>query len=354
MYQFAEFNQKFDEYFFSFLDTQQNHYHELLPHPNLKQYFKTIRAAATGGKRVRPYVAWICLDKPIDQISEAEWNIIIAIEIIHLFALIHDDLMDQSPTRRGVPTVHTAISSTLMEQAHQGDLAFGGRMLAMLAGDIVFWSASTLLATTAVSMGPEKYKKIHDRFTLLVDGVVLGQALDFDQAFRPQVSAEEVQTKTIHKTGHYTFSYPMQIGGILANYNENQVQSLYGLGEKIGLGFQIQDDILDITGDPEKTQKPIMADISNGQHTLLTAYIRENGTEEQKKSLEYHWRKQVTAESMPILRELYISSGAIMYAQNLVKKSYDDAITLIDTSELSTNTKTNLISLIEYLANREH
>lgn len=354
MYQFAEFHQKFDEHFFSFLDSQQNHYQEMLPHPNIQRYFQTVRTAATGGKRIRPYVAWVCLSKKLEEVSECEWRILTAIEIIHLFALIHDDLMDKSPTRRGVPTAHTAITRRLEEQGHQGDVVFGGRMIAMLAGDIVFWSASTLLSSTVSEIGSDLFKKLHNRFTLLINDVVLGQALDFDQAFRSEVSREEVRTKTIHKTGHYTFSYPMQIGGLLASYRADQLEILYEAGEKIGLGFQIQDDILDIVGDPNQTQKPVMADISNGQHTLLTAYIKEEGTPEQQRVIQKYWRKKIGEESFTTLQDTYRKSGAVKHAQEIADSSYGEAIKIINKGDFKDSVKINLTNLIQYLASRDH
>jgi len=346
MQEYSTFVREFETRFDAFLQQTQRNYIETLTHPDIQQYLELIPSLAQGGKRVRPYVAWISTGVALDDLTQDHWNVFIALENIHLFALIHDDLMDQSPERRGIPTAHTSITSILESQKAIGDTAFSGRMQALLLGDLVFWATHDLL------ISHPQNQELSPLFSKLINNTILGQMLDFDQTNRATVSSEDVLTKTIHKTSYYTFSYPIQIGLQLSSTTTNI--DVFRLGKLIGLGFQTQDDLLDVIGDPQKTKKPVMADVSSGQHTLMTSYIERNGTAEQRSILQKYRRNSLAIEAVGQLRTMFINSGAVAHAKEAARAAYNEALQEINASDLKEKTKVNLTALVNYLKEREY
>ena len=346
MQDYPKFLSAFEKRFSAYLEKQQSQYQRLLPHDSIQKYVSLIPELAQGGKRIRPYIAWASSNTEISAVQEQDWSIYTALEVVHLFALVHDDLVDQSPQRRGVPTAHTSITTILNDQQAIGDTSFSGRMQALLLGDLIFWSAHDLIVQHP------KQKELSQCFSALINNTILGQMLDFDQTNRASVSSSDIATKTNHKTSYYTFTYPMRVGCILGGIQtENETLSV--IGQHIGQGFQIQDDMLDIIGDPNKTKKPIFSDIASGQHTILTSYIRNQTKPEHKDVLESAWRQEVHEKHIPLLQNMFISSGAITFAKEKASEHYHKALAEINTSQLPQQIKQRLVDLVNHLQKRD-
>jgi len=185
-----------------------------------------------------------------------------ALELLHAFALIHDDLMDDSDTRRGRPALHREISGNHRGQGWAGDPDSYGRAIALLTGDLAFAMASRIAAGL-----PGHAKQV---WRQMVDELVAGQFLDLAGAARQDRSPEVARTTTLLKSGRYTVTRPLSLGAALAGLPELP-QGLARYGDLVGEAFQLSDDLLGVFGDPRKTGKPVGEDLASGKPTQLLA-----------------------------------------------------------------------------------
>lgn len=261
--------------------------------------------ALAGGKRIRPYVAYL-MYRTAGGTEDILENLI-AFEIFHTFALVHDDIIDRSPLRHGERSLHeyaqTFVSGTPEKVEH---LSEG---LALLAGDLAFsWSRESFLRG-APSL------QASSLFDDMIYAVVLGQMLDVKLMCAPNPSEATIMEKTSLKTAEYTFVYPMRIGASLADKADEYMSWCGDIGTSLGIAFQLQDDLIDIIGDQKTAGKNVLQDIAEGQHTVFTAYVRTHGSEQDRDELAGCFGKSLTDESRVILETLFERSGAVAYGR---------------------------------------
>ena len=189
-----------------------------------------------------------------------------ALELLHAFALIHDDLMDDSDTRRGRLALHQEVGRQHRRHGWAGDPDGYGRAVAMLTGDLAFAMASRL----AVAL-PSPALAVWRR---MVDELVLGQFLDLAGAARQDHSVEVARATTLLKSGRYTVTGPLGLGAALAGLPELP-PGLSRYGDLVGEAFQLSDDLLGVFGDPRRTGKPVGEDLAAGKPTQLLAYAAD-------------------------------------------------------------------------------
>jgi geranylgeranyl diphosphate synthase, type II len=216
-----------------------------------------------GGKRIRP-VMCIMGNELFDEINKDAWKVATAIELFHNFTLIHDDIMDKAPLRRGMETVHTKF----------------GESTALLAGDVMLVAAYDYLNKIS-----GKYSfAIFDIFNKTATEVCEGQQLDMDFEKLPEVSMEEYLHMISLKTS-VLLAASLKMGAVLGGAGERNQDLLYEFGRKLGLAFQVQDDYLDAFGDPEKFGKQVGGDIKSNKKTFLLIRALETASPGQKKQL---------------------------------------------------------------------
>ena len=208
---------------------------------------------ASGGKRLRPTLALIAAQTvlngglisgtAVDDVVPAA----LALEVFHNFTLLHDDVMDRAEVRRGRPTVHTKWNDNT----------------AILSGDQMLIEAYKLLSEVPA----DKLPKVLKWFNEMATGICEGQQYDVDFEHMTQVSIEDYM-KMIELNTSVLLAHAMRIGGYIAGGSEEQQEALYQYGLHIGLAFQIQDDILDVYGDPKTFGKAIGGDILCNKKTL--------------------------------------------------------------------------------------
>ena len=231
----------------------------------LDDYLQTIFPFIKSGKRIRPYITALIYS----DVENNNWrdiaNQLLAIEYFHTFALIHDDVMDRSYTRRGTPTIHAAITSKIQSF----DSVHAGYSQAILVGDLLH-SFSQQLFIESKNKNIELAYKI---FGEMSNEVMLGQMIDLDLINRSveSVTTDLILKKMLLKTAGYTFINPFKIGSILSGKDNSQFFTK--LGTCMGIAFQIKDDVIDIIGTKEETGKTPLCDIKEGQKTLLTDYV---------------------------------------------------------------------------------
>ena len=227
----------------------------------------TAELVLSGGKRLRPaFVHWGARAAGAEA-DERVHQAAAAVELLHAFALIHDDVMDRAERRRGRPALHRAMASWHAGQGLRGDGDWFGVGAAVLAGDIVFVWADQLFDRAAAGRDGGAAREV---FTRLRVEVMAGQYLDLRLAGLSEPTAEEALRVALLKSGRYTVTRPLQLGAALAGAASAQLDgALEAFGDALGVAFQLRDDVLGLFGDPDATGKEALGDLREGKRTLL-------------------------------------------------------------------------------------
>lgn len=220
-----------------------------------------------SGKRLRPaFVYWGHRATGADHV-DGVLATAGAVELLHTFALIHDDVMDRSPQRRGRPAVHEALARRHAHERLRGDSRWFGMGGAILAGDLAFVWADQLL--DAASLPPTAMERARRVFTLLRVEVMAGQYLDLRLAGRETAGEGESLRVALLKSGRYTVTRPLQLGAAIGGSSGGLDATLGSYGDAAGLAFQLRDDVLGLFGDPAATGKGALSDLREGKRTVL-------------------------------------------------------------------------------------
>lgn len=285
---------------------------------------------AIGGKRVRP-VCVLMGNELFADINQDAWQVAAAIELFHNFSLIHDDIMDKAPLRRGMQTVH----------AKYGDAT------ALLAGDVMFAQAYDYLTRIDLSY----VQKIIKLFNQTSKEVCEGQQIDMDFEQMQNVGMEQYIQMITLKTS-VLLAASLQLGAILGGAGEGNQQHIYSFGKNLGIAFQIQDDYLDAFGDPEKFGKQIGGDILSNKKTFLLLHAIEVATANQKKEIDTLISTNPTDKVEKMLT-IYKDCKVDEWAKELKEKYYKTALkNLADIAVLAIRKKP-LYELATYLMERE-
>jgi geranylgeranyl diphosphate synthase, type I len=267
------FKKKFDVLLEKYLDRKIQDINKLTKDPSVRNYLSYLKKISlSGGKRIRPYLAYLMYQALSGKKDNNVLKFLIFLEIFHIFCLIHDDIMDKSNLRHGIPTVNTYVSNYLKKEKRLGDLNHVGNSQAILLGDILLtWSQEIINSNKNF---PKKIiDNINTYFYKMVDEVCVGQMIDVDMATRKNVSKELIDEKTRLKTAEYSFINPLLIGATLSgNTNKNIETFCKEFGLAMGIAFQTQDDLLDVTSSDKKLGKTTSLDQSQNQHTYFTYF----------------------------------------------------------------------------------
>ncbi len=298
-----------------------------------------------GGKRVRPFVVLRAAEAVGGDPGKALYPAA-AVEFIHNYSLVHDDIMDMDELRRGRPTVHK----------------LWGVNMAILAGDLLFSKAFEAIARAEVS--PEKKARILDVLVRTSNMLCEGQALDIEFETRDEVTVEEYLRMISGKTGAL-FDGSATIGAIVGTDNEDYIRALSKWGRNVGIAFQIWDDVLDLIADEEKLGKPVGSDIRKGKKTLIVSHFFQNASDEDKAEflkvfgkyagdakgdalIHDEKVKEEVAKAIELLKKYGSIDYAAEYAKNLVKEA-NEALKVLPESEA----RKDLELLAEFLVERE-
>jgi geranylgeranyl diphosphate synthase, type II len=287
---------------------------------------------SSGGKRVRPVLVLMSCGICGSDINKA-LPAALAVELLHNFTLIHDDIMDQAGSRRGNPSVHTKWDEAT----------------AILAGDGMFVQSLLQLQNLSVEID---HKKVSEIFLNGINTVCEGQALDMEFENRKDVSGKEYLKMIGGKTAAL-LSASMQIGGVCAGAGDEDLKKLDIIGTSLGLAFQIQDDWLDVVADPEKFGKRKAGDIYEGKKTFLMLSALENcGADDRDKLLSYLEQLPLTSKQVDEVIGIYEKCGVSEDAKSTIKTYYSEAEKTLN-EFADSNYKQDLFNLINFLKYRE-
>lgn len=238
-----------------------------------------------GGKRLRPqFLCWGFLaanpdaerfaggpELPLGVLKAAA-----SLELIQACALIHDDIIDHSDTRRGQPSMHRRVQTVHSDQGWSGDAEHYGSSAALLLGDLALAWADDLFVDGARELGlpTEALLAWRSMRTEVLSGQLLDLRISADQSADPDQAADDAMVVNRYKTAAYTVERPLHLGAALAGAAAGTVDALREYGAAIGIGFQLRDDLLGVFGDPAVTGKPAGGDLIEGKRTVLLAMAR--------------------------------------------------------------------------------
>lgn len=231
-----------------------------------------------GGKRVRPTYGWAGyvggggLQRGHED-PDAVLRAMSALELIQACALVHDDIIDASDTRRGNLTVHRAVERQHREENLRGDAAVHGVNTAILLGDLALAWAEDMWRYSGVSA--EALERAAEPWVGMRTEVIGGQLLDIMLEGRGSESVELANQVNRYKTAAYTIERPLHLGAALAGADKATIDAFRGYGRDIGVAFQLRDDLLGVFGDPAVTGKPAGDDLREGKRTVLYATALE-------------------------------------------------------------------------------
>ena len=298
-----------------------------------KKLYDPIRyILSIGGKRIRPLLMLMGYNLYRDDV-DAIINNALALETYHNFTLLHDDLMDKSDMRRGNPTVHKKWNDNT----------------AILSGDTMLIMAYELF---------NKGMKNDAAWTAFIEatlGVCEGQQYDIDFETRNDVTEAEYMEMIRMKTS-LLLGYALKIGAMLGGGDQEDVENLYKFGEKMGLAYQLQDDLLDVYGDPTKFQKKLGGDIVDNKKTfmLINAYQRAN--QEQKEELDRWMNTQEfdSAEKVEAVTHIYNILGIDKLAQQKIEELFALSLQSLDKVKVDEAKKAELRAFANRLLGRKY
>lgn len=307
-----------------------------------------------GGKRLRAALVAVGYEAAGNAPNKNILAPAAAMELLHTFFLIHDDIMDRSDTRRGFPTVHRLYETEHSKQLKtlpENDQEHFVVSMALLAGDLCCAIAYETLATSKFS--PDRILATIMRMHAMIDATVTGQALDTIRPLNAGANPEEVEKIHILKTAKYTVEGPLQMGMVLGNAPEHLVEAVSAYATPVGAAFQIQDDILGVFGSEKELGKPVASDLSEGKQTLLTAHVQIHGTPRQRDEINEILRKQtISAEELDQARAIMRESGALGETESRARELIQQAKKTLKDMRLPSEASHVLEELADYVIDR--
>lgn len=306
--------------------------HFKLPAEPKELYQPVSYILSLGGKRLRPILVLLG-----NYLFSNEWKNAIkpslSVEIFHNFTLMHDDIMDEAPLRRGKATVHTKWNDNT----------------AILSGDAMMIKVYEALS----DLEPIRYKKVVQLFNQTALEVCEGQQYDMNFESRNDVSIQEYLEMIRLKTA-VLLGFSLQMGAVLGGANDTEANKIKQFGDAIGIGFQLKDDILDVYGDAKDFGKQVGGDIISNKKTFLLITALEDANPEQKEKL-VHWISQYTfdpVEKVKAITHLYNEIGVKTKAEKVMNNYFDTGFELLNSVDADPARKKTLRLFANEILNR--
>jgi geranylgeranyl diphosphate synthase type I len=291
---------------------------------------------AAGGKRLRPYLVMKACE-----LVGGDTNFAVpyaaALELLHNFTLVHDDIMDNDSIRRGVQTVHTR----------------WGVPIAIASGDLLFAKVFEAMYKPSIE-GALPYGRVVECFKRVTDAAIAiceGQVLDISYPITSEVSEEDYTLMVGGKTSAL-FKACAEVGAIVGGGDGEQVEKMGAFAYAAGIAFQIVDDVLGVTADEKILGKPVGSDLREGKKTLMVIHALENASKEGKEAiLKVLESEDASLTDVETACKVLLDSGSIDYAEEVASKYAEEARTMLDAFPNSA-AKRDLLEMVEYFMSR--
>jgi len=316
-----------------------------------------IESLLAAGKRLRPafcYWGWRSAggeDCPEILATAA------ALELLQASALVHDDVIDASDTRRGLPAVHRRFASWHAEAGRSGSAEQFGAGAAILVGDLLLAWANELYASGGLS--PAVLHRGASVWATLQTELGAGQFLDLLSQVNASTSVADALRVITYKTAKYTTERPLELGARLATAGSAApepaavMSALARYGAPLGIAFQLRDDVLGVFGDPARTGKPVGGDVSEGKRTVLMAVARQRSSPRQAAILDRHLGAgDLTGEAVAAVRAVVTETGALAECEDLIAAYRKESVAALDGAPIAIEARAALTTLADVVTDR--
>jgi len=330
------------------------------------------RDLLAGGKRFRAlfcYWGWQAVSSPgvgfdvADDSASGDFPAVVsaaaALEVFHAAALVHDDIMDNSDTRRGRPSAHKRFESLHREKHWLGNPGTFGGSAGLLLGDLLLgWSDEIFDGAVRSLASADSSAAARREFNLMRTEVTVGQYLDIveENAWRSHPESEllpRAHRVIVYKSAKYSVEAPLTIGAALGGANAQQTAALREFGLPLGVAYQLRDDMLGVFGDPAVTGKPAGDDLREGKRTVLIALARTSMPVNSRALLdELLGDPELDARQIAVLQGIVRDSGAIDRVERIIAHNVGLAKTAIVDAPLSASARTQLMQLADTVIRR--
>jgi geranylgeranyl diphosphate synthase, type I len=335
--------------------------------PALVEPLRALNAlVAAGGKRLRPaFCHWAFVGAGGDPDDPRVVDAGAAFEVLHAFALVHDDVMDGADTRRGTRTAHLTFADTHRAAGWRGEGRRFGEGAAILIGDLAHVYADQLIGDV-----PGDVWAVWNELRLELN---VGQYLDLLGTARSDRDLASARRIARYKSGKYTIERPLHVGAALARRFDDLRQPLSAYGDPLGEAFQLRDDVLGVFGDPTRTGKPVGQDLREGKPTPLLAIAHEraagtrsDGSDRAGGSdgydradphaaavLERVGAPDITDDDVAAIQKVLVDTGALAEVERLIDDLTGRAIDAIDAADVAPEARDELVELAWFVASRD-
>ena len=282
-----------------------------------------------------------------------------ALEIFHAAALVHDDIIDNSDTRRGAASAHKLVEGIHGRSGWAGSQVDFGRAAGILLGDLLLgWSDELLDEGLAAAPDASAADRARSEFNRMRTEVTVGQYLDIleERAWLIQPESElfgRALRVIVFKSAKYSVQAPLVIGAALAGADPDHLHALRAFGLPLGIAFQLRDDLLGVFGDTAVTGKPSGDDLREGKRTVLIALARESLSEPARSELDARLGDPLlTEDQIGVLQRTIVDSGAVERIEALIASNVAEALAALDGSPISGAVTTRLTELAETVTRR--
>ncbi len=316
--------------------------------PELAQPIDEIRRLVlSGGKRLRPaFTHWGYVGAGGDPDAQVNVDAGCAFELMHAFALFHDDVMDDADSRRGQPTTHVVAAEQHADEGWAGESRRFGEGVAILVGDLAFVYADQLLEEATPQAA-----RIWNELRIELN---VGQYLDIlggVSRTRDIMASERICR---YKSGKYTIERPLHLGAVLAapERADELLPHLSRYGLPLGDAFQMRDDVMGAFGDEAVTGKPVGGDLIEGKPTPLLARAVRAATDEQRAVLDLVGDPDMCADTVARIQQVIVDTGALDELERHIGDLTESAVTSLDAAPITDRAKTELKLLAEFVSQR--
>jgi geranylgeranyl diphosphate synthase, type I len=305
-----------------------------------------------GGKRLRPIFAWWgwrgAGGSPFDPQAHAVLRAVSSLELIQACALVHDDLIDASTSRRGAPTLHVDFAAQHRAGGWLGTSERFGAATALLLGDIALaWADDMLLSA---QLWPDQLSRAQTVWQAMRTEVLAGQYLDILTQAHGDERPETALRISRYKTAAYTVERPLHLGAAIAGARPALIHAYRRFGADVGIAFQLRDDLLGMFGDPAITGKPAGEDLREGKRTLLLAYGLRAADENRQSAAAARLRRAIGnrhagEDTVTKIRELLVDLGAVAQVERRISMLVDSALCALRTVDIDEPAGTRLDEL---------
>jgi geranylgeranyl diphosphate synthase type I len=339
--------------------------------PDLEHILAYANSMLGSGKRFRArfcYWGWRAIDQEVEgdpfggveTLEDASPVIALAtsLEVFHAAALVHDDIMDNSDTRRGLPAAHKAFERVHRDRSYSGSTEHFGTSTALLLGDLLLAWSDDLLTHALSTVRPEIVAATRSQFSTMRQEVTLGQYLDIHEeaAWHHHGESERLERAlrvVIYKSAKYSMEAPLLIGASLAGAKPHQLEDLSSFGLPLGIAFQLRDDVLGVFGDSELTGKPSGDDLREGKRTVLIARAEASMPESAKRVFnELLGDRTLDPDQIDVMQSTLRDTGALDEVEEMIQHYADTAMAALESAQITEGARAELRRLADAVTRR--